>query len=108
MNALTLARVHSCSRRTPIGERTGLVFRRDENCFRHPELFAGVDKLVADSPFALWYGGEAWAVLVGSSSHWGVETSTDLPDNWNGREMACMAVWHGHAGGAILVASASS
>jgi len=90
----------------PQGERAGLIFRREENCFRHPELFAGVGTVIADSPFALWYGGEAWAVLVGSPNHWGVEASTDLPDDWNGREMACMAVWHGENGGAILVSSA--
>jgi hypothetical protein len=92
----------------PTGERAGLIFRREENCFRDPEFFAGVDAVVADTPFALWYGGEAWPVLIGSSSHWGVEASTDLPDDWNGREMACMAVWHGQNGGAVLVSSAYS
>jgi hypothetical protein len=90
----------------PRGERSGLTFRREENCFRDPELFAGVDTVLADSPFALWYGGEAWPVLVGSSAHWGVEASTDLPEDWNGREMACMAVWHGQTGGAVLVSYA--
>jgi hypothetical protein len=90
----------------PADERTGLIFRRDEDCLRSPELFTGVDAVVADSPFALWYGGEAWAVLVGAPSHWGVEASTDFPDDWNGREMACMAVWYGHSGGALIVASA--
>jgi hypothetical protein len=80
------------------GERAGLIFRREENCLRNPELFAGVVTVIAESPFALWYGGEAWAVLVGSPEHWGVEASTDLPDDWNGREMACMAVWHGEMG----------
>jgi hypothetical protein len=90
----------------PHGERAGLTFRRDENCFRDPELFAGVTTVTADTPFAVWYGGEAWPVLVASSAHWGVDASTDLPDDWNGREMACIAVWHGKNGGAVLVCSA--
>jgi len=63
----------------PHGERAGLIFTRQENCFRDPELFAGVDAVVADTPFALWYGGEAWPVLVGSPSHWGVEAPLTSP-----------------------------
>src|SRR5215831_14488920 len=92
----------------PNDERLGLVFRRKDDCLRSPELFSGVSQVVADSPFALQCWGEAWPVLVGSANHWGIEAFTDLPTDWNGREKACMAVWHGHGGGAILVICAYS
>jgi hypothetical protein len=84
------------------GNRLNVTLKRSDDSFRHPALFTGVEEVKIDAPFAIWYGGESWPVLVASESHSAVEVTTDLPANWNARELACMAVWYGEKGGAIL------
>jgi len=87
------------------GNRLNVSVKRSDDSFRHPALFAGIEEVIIDTPGAIWYGGESWPVLVASEAHWAVEGTTNLPANWNARELACVAAWYGEKGGAVLAVS---
>lgn len=80
---------------------------RDAHSFRDPALFAGVDQVCLEDPGAIWYGGESLPVLIATDKHLVVDWDTDLVADWNGREIACMAAWHGDKGGAVLLCAGS-
>jgi hypothetical protein len=84
------------------GRWDNVPIKRDPHSFRDPALFAGVDEVVVEDPGAIWYGGQSLPVLIATDEHLAVEWGTGLVADWNGRELACMAVWHGENAGAVL------
>lgn len=91
----------------PSGERHGVTFNRNRGSLGSPELFSGVDRVIVDTPFAIRAWGEACPIVIGDDDHWGVDSDSDLPSKWNGRQLTCMAVWYGHGGGAMLAINAN-
>lgn len=81
--------------------------KRDADSFRDPAIFAGVNEVLVEDPGAIWYGGESLPVLIATDKHLAVEFSTDTVADWNGRELACMAVWHGPNREAVLFCAGS-
>jgi hypothetical protein len=81
--------------------------KRDAASFRDPALFAGVDDVLFEDPGAVWYGGESLPVLIATDKHLAVDWDSDLVADWNGRDLACMAVWHGRNDGAVLFCAGS-
>jgi hypothetical protein len=89
------------------GQTDNVPIKRDPHSFRDPLLLAGVDEVTIDGPYAIWYGGESLPVLIGTEAHLAIDWITDFPADWNGRELACMAIWYGSSGGAVLFLAGS-
>jgi hypothetical protein len=88
--------------RSPI---TPLVrLKRSPDHFRDVRLFVGVDEVQIQHPNAIWYGGESLPVLVADDRYLAIDGETDLPGDWNARELACAAAWHGgHRAGVLAI-----
>jgi hypothetical protein len=95
---------------------TRLTIRRSAHSFRDPSLFQGVEHVILEQPVAIWYGGDSLPVLLATEDALPIDAERDLlpvpdkpwaegdalPDAWNARELACMAVWYGENGGAVM------
>ena len=68
-------------------------------------LFAGVDEVQIGLPNAVWYGGDSLPVLVADDRYPVSDGESDLPSDWNARELACAAAWHGADQGGVLAMS---
>jgi hypothetical protein len=79
--------------------------KRSAEQFRDVRLFAGVESVEAQQPNAIWYGGDSLPVLVASDEYLALNGETDLPSDWNARELASIAAWHGPDGGGVLAMS---
>jgi hypothetical protein len=82
-----------------------IVLKRSADCFRDVRLFAGVDEVRIQHPNAIWYGGESLPVLIADDEYLAIDGEKDLPLDWNARELACIAAWHGSAHGGVLAMS---
>lgn len=94
---LSSTRVRVRSRFTPTIE-----FSRSADCFRDFRLFANVDKVTAQQPNAIWYGGESLPILVGADEGLTSDGRTDFPADWNLREIASFAGWQQENGGSVM------
>src|SRR5688572_28827748 len=119
---LTVTTLKICEREgnsIDCGPSERLVIRRNAHSFREPMLFQGVEQVVLEQPVAIHYGGESLPVLCATDAELPIDRTTDLlpipesrwkgwmdgdplPPEWNARELACMAVWHGNNGGAVM------
>jgi hypothetical protein len=95
------------------------VIKRSAHTFRDARLFQGVDEVVLQSPVAIWYGGESLPILCATENEMPVDGTTDLlpnpegkvdpstglPEDWNARKLACMAIWYGESDGAVLASA---
>ena len=93
-------RIRVRSRTSPL-----VKFDRAGGSLRDFRLFAGVETVSAQQPNAIWYGGESLPVLVRAEDVVVSDGLTDLPANWNARELASMAAWHSANGGGVLAIS---
>lgn len=82
----------------------GLI-KRSADSFRDSRLFAGVDEVQIQCPNAVWYGGESLPVLIADDQFTVVDGESDFPADWNGRDLACAASWHGKNQGGVLAMS---
>ena len=82
-----------------------IVLDRSAGAFRDFRLFGGVDQVQIQQPNAIWYGGDSLPVLVADGPFLTVNAETDLPSEWNARELACIAAWHGAGFGGVLAVS---
>jgi hypothetical protein len=95
----TVVRIHG-----PDSDHPRVTVKRDADSFRDARLFQGVDEVVLSQPWAIWYGGESLPLLLcGAKAE--LATEWDVPTEWNGRELACMAIWYGDHGGGVLASS---
>jgi hypothetical protein len=93
-----------------------VAIKRCAHSFRDARLFQGVNEVVLHQPVAIWYGGESLPILLATENEMPIDGEKDelpipetcidpsevLPDEWNARELACMAVWCGENDGAVL------
>ncbi len=102
-----LARYDLTTSRIKIAD-SGPVFNlgRSPHSFRDEGLLAGVQEVAVQQATAIWSSGESSPVLVASDRQLAINADKDLPSDFCGRELACMAVWRGGNGGAVLVVSA--
>lgn len=82
-----------------------VTLRRSADTFRDVRLFGGVEEVEVQQPNAIWYGGESLPVLVADNQYLAINGETDLPSDWNARELACAAAWHGAGQGGVLAMS---
>ncbi len=97
---LTGTTVRIRSQSTPL-----IRLERTPDHYRDSRLFAGVDEVQIQHPNAVWYGGDSLPVLVADDRYLTVDGDSDLPSNWNARELACVAAWQGTGGGGVLAMS---
>ena len=97
---LISTRVRIRSRFTPT-----IDFTRSADSFRDFRLFSGIEKVTAQQPNAIWYGGESLPILVGADEGLVSDGRTDLEVDWNTRELASMAGWQSDNGGGVLAVS---
>jgi len=77
---------------------------RDPASFRDSQLFAGVNKLVVVQAQVVRCGFQSFPVLVVPEERAAVvDLSTDLPPDWVGRELTCMAAFSPAAGTVIVI-----
>ncbi len=79
-------------------------FGRDEKCFRHMELFAGVDKVLVQQPNVIWYSGQAMPLLSASDNEI-VVSDQDTLTTWEARECSCVTGWCGERGQVVIAVS---
>lgn len=80
---------------------------RDPASFRDSQLFAGVNKLVVVQAQVVRCGSRSFPLLVVPEERAAVvELSTDLPPDWVGRELTCMAAFS-PSGETVIVISGS-
>jgi hypothetical protein len=80
---------------------------RDPGAFRDSQLFAGVNRLVVVQAQVLRYGPRAFPLLVVPEERAEVvDLSSDLPPDWVGRELACIAGYF-MAGETVIAISGS-
>jgi hypothetical protein len=116
-----------------LGSHQWLIkLKRDAGCFLDGLLFRGVDEVVITHPYLLWYVDQAFPVMIATDEHWVLDQAMDLPDGndlrryfknalkippelleqysvpegWNVRDLACMAVrYNENKGGVLAVTS---
>lgn len=79
------------------------TFCESYESFRYPPLFTKVDRVEASDPFAVWYMGESYPVLVADENFQPVDWDTDLPREMNKREMASICVRPAPSGSSVYV-----
>ncbi len=97
---LTGTTVRIRSQSTPL-----IRLERSPDHYRDVRLFAGVDEVQIQHPNAVWYGGGSLPVLVADDRYLAIDGRSDLPGDWNARELACAAAWHGQNHGGVLAVS---
>jgi len=97
---LTGTTVRIRSRSTPL-----ISLKRSPDNYRDVRLFVSVDEVRIQNPNAIWYGGESLPVLVADDQYLAIDGETDFPSDWNARELACAAAWHGAKRAGVLAIS---
>jgi len=113
---VTTLRIYRREGKTLFGRDGEITIARSAHSFRDAHLFRGVHQVVLRQPVAIWYGGESLPLLMATETELPIDATTDFlpvpeppsdpqirfPPEWNARELACMAVWYGEKGGAVL------